>query len=325
VVPETTFIAWLRKVAGISKAACYLAYYKSGGYAEKCGGLRGDFKEYPFRVLFVFKTAERRNNTAERLIQGNPPILTQVWLTTFSEATADPFGATPALKPYLYRGLFRCGECGCFITTETQKGHNYLRCTKRVSPCTQKYVREDEIAAQVDRIIGKVALEASIADAMLAEFKKERAQSANAEAAAIAATKAALTVCEKQIDLLLDLRLSEQVGEAEYVSKKHTLVNRKAELRGKMESFEANRLNRFEPAMRFGLEAKHAANLLAEGNHEKNRDFLKKVGSNFQVAEKSLALSFTNPWQFVADFNSTRASARADNEFSLTGVNWRRG
>jgi predicted transport protein len=28
---------------------------------------------------------------------------------------------TPKLKPYVYRGLFRCGECGCFITTETQK------------------------------------------------------------------------------------------------------------------------------------------------------------------------------------------------------------
>ena len=25
------------------------------------------------------------------------------------------------LKPFLYRGFFRCGECGCFITTETQK------------------------------------------------------------------------------------------------------------------------------------------------------------------------------------------------------------
>jgi DNA invertase Pin-like site-specific DNA recombinase len=37
----------------------------------------------------------------------------------------------PKRKPYVYRGMFRCGECGCFITTETQKGHNYLHCTKR--------------------------------------------------------------------------------------------------------------------------------------------------------------------------------------------------
>jgi site-specific DNA recombinase len=232
---------------------------------------------------------------------------------------------TPQLKPYLYRGLFQCGECGCVITTETQKGHNYLRCTKRVSPCTQKYVREEAIAEQVDRIIGKVALEAAIADAMVAELEKERETSAQAQEVAFASTKAALAACEKQIDLLLDMRLSEQIGEPEYVSKKHILVNRKAELRGKLESFEANRRNRFEPAIRFVLEAKHGADLLAEGNQEKKRDFLKKIGSNLRVAEKSLALTFKNPWQFVAEFNSDPTPVSAVNEFSPSRENWRRG
>ena len=54
------------------------------------------------------------------------------------------------LKPYIYRGFFRCGECGCFITTEQQKGHNYLRCTKRKNPCEQKYVREEIITSQIN-------------------------------------------------------------------------------------------------------------------------------------------------------------------------------
>jgi DNA invertase Pin-like site-specific DNA recombinase len=232
---------------------------------------------------------------------------------------------TPQLKSYLYRGLFHCGECGCFITTETQKGHNYLRCTKRVSPCTQKYVREDVISSQVDRMIGKVALEAVIADAMLAQLEKERIQSAKDEAASISATKATLAAFEKQLDLLLDLRLSEQVSEPEYVSKKHTLVNRKAELRGKLDAFEANRLNRFEPAIQFVLEAKHGGILLAEGKPEEKRDFLKKVGSNLLVAEKSLALTFKNPWQYVADFNSNSLRTFADNEFSPHREEWRRG
>src|SRR3989337_3898236 len=53
------------------------------------------------------------------------------------------------LKPYLYRGFFHCGECGCFITTETQKGHNYLRCTKRKGACSQRYVREEFITKQI--------------------------------------------------------------------------------------------------------------------------------------------------------------------------------
>jgi hypothetical protein len=43
------------------------------------------------------------------------------------------------------------------------------------------------------------------------------------------------------------------------------------------------------------------------------------------VAEKALTVDFKNPWQYVVDFNFSFARERADNEFSLTGVNWRRG
>jgi site-specific DNA recombinase len=231
---------------------------------------------------------------------------------------------TPQLKPYLYRGFFRCGECGCFITTETQKGHNYLRCTKRVIPCTQKYVREDQIAPQVDQEIGRVALEALLADTMIAELQSEREATAKSQEAAIARCKAELATCEKQTDLLLDMRLNEQISEPEYVSKKHALVNHKAELKGKLEAFERNRLNRFEPLMQFVSEAKNATFLLAEGNKEKNRDFLKKIGSNFDVAEKTLTVEFKKPWIYLAEFNSEPATIIARERGNPLESNWRR-
>ena len=41
----------------------------------------------------VFKTAERRNNTAERILNSHPTILSQIYLTTFAEMIADPLGA----------------------------------------------------------------------------------------------------------------------------------------------------------------------------------------------------------------------------------------
>ena len=79
-----------------------------------------------------------------------------------------------SLKSYLYRGFFRCGECGCFITTETQKGHNYLRCTKRKNPCVQKYVREEIVTSQIQEEIKKVSLPLNWAKWMIAENEKDR-------------------------------------------------------------------------------------------------------------------------------------------------------
>lgn len=86
----------------VTRAGCYVDYYKSGGFAQRNGADRSAYKEYPFRVLMVLKTAERRNNTAERLLQSNPPIFTQVYLSTLAEVTARPLGPV-WIRPLDYR------------------------------------------------------------------------------------------------------------------------------------------------------------------------------------------------------------------------------
>jgi len=76
----------------VARAGCYFDHYKSGGFAIRNGATRADYKQFPFRVLIVFKTAERRNNTAERLLQNSLPASRQVCLSTLEEVVKDPFG-----------------------------------------------------------------------------------------------------------------------------------------------------------------------------------------------------------------------------------------
>jgi hypothetical protein len=76
----------------LSKVYAYLAYYRSGKFAERVGLDREQYKEAPFRVLLVCKSSARRDNTAARLLAGNPPISTFAVLTTFAEAKDDPLG-----------------------------------------------------------------------------------------------------------------------------------------------------------------------------------------------------------------------------------------
>lgn len=86
----------------VQKAAAYLNYYRSGGFAVRCGGNRSDAAKYPFRVLFILKTEERRNNLAERLLLSNPPILTMAYLAASKDALADPLGKV-WMRPADYR------------------------------------------------------------------------------------------------------------------------------------------------------------------------------------------------------------------------------
>ena len=66
-------------------------------------------------------------------------------------AKADQTKKKP--KYFVFHGFIRCAECGYLITAETQKGHNYYHCTKRKIKCSQKYVREENLAEQINKYI----------------------------------------------------------------------------------------------------------------------------------------------------------------------------
>jgi hypothetical protein len=86
----------------VTRARCYRDWYRRGGLAYRNGRPHAEFERFPFRVLVVVRTAERRNNLCERLLALRPPILSQVWLTTFAEATTDPLEAI-WVRPIAYR------------------------------------------------------------------------------------------------------------------------------------------------------------------------------------------------------------------------------
>jgi hypothetical protein len=86
----------------VTRARCYRDWYRRGGLAARHGRPHAEFEQFPFRVLVVVRNAERRNNLAERLLLLRPPILSQVWMTTFPEATTDPLGSI-WVRPLDYR------------------------------------------------------------------------------------------------------------------------------------------------------------------------------------------------------------------------------
>jgi hypothetical protein len=89
------------------RAACYADYFRSGGLAIRNGQPKEAYKDFPFRLLIVCKTAERRNNTTERLLQLRPPILTLAWLTTIQEITKNALG-----KIWIRPADYQCGTRG---------------------------------------------------------------------------------------------------------------------------------------------------------------------------------------------------------------------
>ncbi|GIW66015.1 MAG: hypothetical protein KatS3mg094_534 [Candidatus Parcubacteria bacterium] len=86
------------------------------------------------------------------------------------------------MKFFLYRGLFRCGECSYAITADRKikksgKQYTYYYCTKK-NPnhkCSQNvFTREEKILSQINEVLQKVSLSNDWADWMIKKLEREK-------------------------------------------------------------------------------------------------------------------------------------------------------
>ncbi len=216
---------------------------------------------------------------------------------------------TKGLKPYVYRGAFRCAECGCFITTETQKGHNYLHCTKRKGPCSQPFMREEVIDKEVRAILKGVSLPPALAAEALDNVKKEALKAAQAGERAAQNLRGEIDILNQRMNALLDMVLAGQITQEEYAHKKRSFVEKKKEMEMKLAAFARQGEKRFEPAIGFYNSVRHVGDALAAENPAENLQILKNIGSNLIIGGKRLSYKLSFPWGKLQKFNAAQGAA----------------
>jgi site-specific DNA recombinase len=208
----------------------------------------------------------------------------------------------PKFKPYRYRGLFRCGGCRCIITTETQKGHNYLRCTRRVNrDCREPYVREEVIAGEIADYIRRMAIPAEWADQMIADLEAERAVDTHSRQHSIQALRESIRENDGKLERLMQAYLDKVLSLSEYRDAKQQLVREKQDVKDQLTALENRHGSWFEPAIRFVEGLKTSSSLADNGTDEQKRDFLKNVGSNLTISNRHLSVVLREPWKLVVD------------------------
>ena len=215
------------------------------------------------------------------------------------------------VKFYAFRGLFKCGECNCSITAETQKGHNYYRCTKKKIPCSQKYVREETLNEQISSILQKVSLPNSWAKKMLAELDKEKENTERADFSFVENMKSQIKECKNKLDRLLDLQLSGVISIEEYAEKKQKILNQKIEISERLRVFEKKGYSWLEPAKNFVLASNEAKKVASQGTLAKKAEFLKKVGSNLVLENQNIKYFPRGAWKILGNLPHFSAEPRS--------------
>ena len=221
-----------------------------------------------------------------------------------------------AEKTFPFRGLFICGECRCSITAETQKGHNYYRCTKKKAVCSQKYVREEMLTEQVKSFLQKVSLPSQDTEKILRELDKDEQKAKEDSKVIVQNFKSELVDTETKLDKLLSAYLDEVITSEEYAAQKQKLLSRKVECTEEISGIENGSVSWLEPARAWVKSLNQAEKLFSSGDKSEMTTFLKQIGSNHILIDKCFSFSPKIPYKLAAE----RSEA---NSFCLRNPLWR--
>jgi len=203
---------------------------------------------------------------------------------------------------FAFLGLLKCASCGCSITAERQKGHNYYRCTRKKGHCQEKhYLREEALTEQITSYLQKVSLSSKDTEKVLAALDSKQEQAKQQTQVKVENLKNQLSRVETKLTKLLDIFLTDALSTEEYTAKKQELLSQKMELQEKISDFEQNGLSWLESAREFVLSLNQATKLVETENKKEMTTFLKNIDSNHVLQNRRLIFSPKIPYDLVAE------------------------
>jgi DNA invertase Pin-like site-specific DNA recombinase len=206
-------------------------------------------------------------------------------------------------------GLLRCGECQAAITAQYAHGnggtYRYYRCTKRLGPCSQRYLREDLLVAQLKEKLQEVFLYDDWAKNMLAkvdEWKKEQSQSSQSYAQNL---EAKIKETEQKLDKLVNAFLDGLIDKETYLRKKDELIKTKSDLHHRKSDFDRGGNRWIEPLRDWIKTAHHAEKLASSEDFYEIKSFVEKIGTNRRLLDRIVFLDFEKPFDLIPEYKKS--------------------
>ena len=231
-------------------------------------------------------------------------------------------------RNFAFIRLMKCGECGASITAEYKtkfykrtRGevhYTYYRCTKKLKPCSQRFIQEPDLEAQVRKIIKDVAIPVSWADKWLKLLEKDEIQEKLNSESKTSLLNAELNGIEKKLNTLLDGYLDGTFEAETYKAKKNELFERKLKIQEEIPQIMTNGASWLEPVRELIEVSKNCGKIaLTKNNNEEVATFIKNIGSNFFLADRHLTAVYKKGFDTVFFELSRVPNSRARRADSL--------
>jgi site-specific DNA recombinase len=202
-------------------------------------------------------------------------------------------------RPYIYRGLIRCGDCGLAITPEQHKGFVYYHCTQYNGKHGASWFREETITEQLGNVFKNLQMPEEVLEQILENLNKlheEKAAFHNKEFDKLIQEQKMTT---KMLDNLYLDKLKGRITDSEYDKFYQSLRDKAADITIRLDQLQEAEDNYYATA-KYVLElTKHAFDLFVRSEVEEKRQLIKLVLLNLRLEGEKLLWEAHKPFDEI--------------------------
>lgn len=245
----------------------------------------------------------------EMLVKGKtyphryPPIISKELFTSVQEIK-DGFNKKPfkyAGKPYIYRGLIRCADCGLSITPEKHKGFVYYHCTQYKGKHGAKWIREEAITEQIGAVFKKLQMPQEIVEQIvetLNSLHKDKVEFHNREFDKLTKEQKRIT---KMMDNLYMDKLQGSITVKDYDKFHATLSDQASNVSIGLEQLKEAETNYYITAKYVLDLTSRAYELFMSSEVEEKRQLIKLVLSNLMLKDENIVCEVFSPFDLILE------------------------
>ena len=203
---------------------------------------------------------------------------------------------------FAYKGLIKCGHCGCQLTAELKKGkYIYYHCTgKRGGTCKSDLIREEKLDEVFLELIEKLPdPDKGLFEEIKKAVKEIRKLKSDYEQESLEDIKQQILTLQTRLDNLYMDKLDGRISEEYWLVKHNLWHNEKDKLVEKLQAMNNASRNFDEGSNLLENFCKPARSEFLRATPKKKRAILKMLGSNFVYKDKEVSVELTSVFNYL--------------------------
>lgn len=205
-----------------------------------------------------------------------------------------------AAKPFVFRGLIKCAECGCTITPETSKGHIYYSCTNYHKVHIKKdYVKEEDLLKPIYELLDSLKLE----DGQIKDLVEDLKQFHKAEnrffTNSMQELRKEYDLYERRLSRLADDKYDSSITDAFFNQKFKEYASKQAGLLEEMSKHDTADKQYHITANTILNLCQRAREIVESSEPEEKRQFFNFILQNLELRGKKLEYKLKTPYDTV--------------------------